>query len=120
MVSSFLHVVLTCEKLALCRTVWLPSSAPYRPIVLILRVFGFWLSRCTIVTPRMREFNTAWLASEHNRLHNIELWPDSPRKQIALSAVQSSLDSLSRHAGTTQNFTCFLCESKRRNLRVME
>jgi hypothetical protein len=68
----------------------------------------------------MREFNTAWLASEHNRLHNIELWPDSPRKQIALSAVQSSLDSLSRHAGTTQNFTCFLCESKRRNLRVME
>jgi hypothetical protein len=67
----------------------------------------------------MSEFNTAWLAAEHNRLHNIELWPDSRRKLVALSAVQSTIDSLSRHAGTTQHFTCFLCESKM-NLRVME
>ena len=70
---------------------------------------------------RMCEFNTAWLASEHNRLHNVELWPDSPRKQIALSAVQSSLDSLSRQSGTEQGkFICFLCQSKSANLTVIE
>jgi hypothetical protein len=118
---SFLRVVLTCKKLVLYRTVWLPSSDPHRPIALIRRVFRFWLSRCTIATPRMREFNTGWLASEHNRLHNIELWPDSPRKQIALIAIQSSLVSLSRHSGTEHGkFICFLCQSKSANLRVME
>jgi len=68
----------------------------------------------------MSEFNTAWLAAEHNRLHNIELWPDGQRKQRALDAVQSTLDGLSRHSGTTQTFTCFLCHSKRMNLKVME
>jgi hypothetical protein len=67
----------------------------------------------------MREFNTGWLASEHNRLHNIELWPDSPRKQIALIAIQSSLVSLSRHSGTEHGkFICFLCQSQGANLRV--
>ena len=66
------------------------------------------------------KFNSAWLAAEHNRLHNIELWPDGKRKQRALRAVQSTLDGLSRHSGTTQNFTCFLCQSKRTNLKVME
>jgi len=68
----------------------------------------------------MSEFNTAWLAAEHNRLHNIELWAEGPRKRIALSAVQSTLDGLSRRSGTTQIFTCFLCQSKETNLRVME
>ena len=120
MVSSFFHVVLTCKKLVLCRTVCLPGFDPYRPIVVILGVFGFG-SQGAIATPRMREFNTAWLASEHNRLHNIELWPDSPRKQIALSAVQSSLDSLSRHSATEQGkFICFLCQRTSANLRAME
>jgi hypothetical protein len=69
----------------------------------------------------MREFNTGWLASEHTRLHNIELWPDSPRKRIALSAVHSSLDSLSRQSRTGQGkFICLLCQSKNANLKVME
>lgn len=69
----------------------------------------------------MCEFNTAWLASEHSRLHNVELWPDSPRKQIALSAVQSSLDSLSRQSGTEQGkFICLLCHNKSASLTVSE
>ena len=68
----------------------------------------------------MSDFNTAWLVAEHNRLHNIELWPDSARKVVALKAAQSALETLSRHAGTAEEFTCFHCRSKRTNLRVME
>jgi hypothetical protein len=68
----------------------------------------------------MTELNTAWLVAEHNRLHNIELWPDSARKVAALKAAQSALQSLLRRAGTTQEFTCFHCGSKKTNLRVME
>jgi hypothetical protein len=69
----------------------------------------------------MSEFTTAWLAAEHNRLQHIELWPDSPRKLVVLSAVQSTLDSLSRHSGTEQEkFIRFLCQSKSPNLTVIE
>ena len=69
----------------------------------------------------MREFKTAWLASEHNRLHNIELWPDSPRKHVALKAVQSSMDTLLGQSATEQaKFVCWLCQSKNANLKVME
>jgi hypothetical protein len=68
----------------------------------------------------MSDFNTAWLVAEHNRLHNIELWPDSARKVVALQASQSALESLLRRAGTTQEFTCFYCRSKKPNLRIME
>ena len=35
-----------------------------------------------------------WVAAEHYRLHVIEEWPESPRKAVALSAIQSSLQSL--------------------------
>jgi hypothetical protein len=35
-----------------------------------------------------------WIAAEHHRLHLIEEWPDGPRKEVALSAIQSSLQSL--------------------------
>ena len=69
----------------------------------------------------MQAFNTGWLASEHQRLHNAEQWPDSPRKQAVLGAVQSTLDSLSRHPGTAQGkFSCFLCESRNTKLKVLE
>jgi hypothetical protein len=69
----------------------------------------------------MQDFNKDWLASEHQRLHNVELWPDSPRKQAAIGAIQSTLESLSRHPGAAEaNFTCFLCESRKTKLIVLE
>ncbi len=69
----------------------------------------------------MQDFNNDWLASEHQRLHNVELWPDSPRKQAVLGAIQSTLESLSRHPGAAQgNFNCFLCESRNTKLIVLE
>jgi hypothetical protein len=69
----------------------------------------------------MQEFNNEWLASEHQRLHSVEQWPDSPRKQAVLDAIQSTLDSLSRHPGAAQGkFSCFLCESRKTKLIVLE
>lgn len=69
----------------------------------------------------MQEFNRDWLASEHQRLHNVERWPDSPRKQAILGAIQSTLKSLSRHPATESGtFGCFTCQSKIAKLVVLE
>jgi hypothetical protein len=59
----------------------------------------------------MQDFKCAQqLASEHYRLHTVDQWPDSPRKQAALDAIQSTLESLSRHPATSQTgFACMLC-----------
>ena len=35
----------------------------------------------------------AWLASEHSRIHLIEQWPSGPRREAALAAARSTLDS---------------------------
>jgi hypothetical protein len=37
-----------------------------------------------------------WIAMEYHRLHVVEKWPDSPRKEANLAAIRSSLASLSR------------------------
>jgi hypothetical protein len=68
----------------------------------------------------MQESNREWLASEHQRLHNVERWPDTPRKHAVLGAIQSTLDSLSRHPGTEQAFACFICQSRNTKVIVLE
>ena len=69
----------------------------------------------------MQKFSAAWLASEHHRLHHVEQWPDSPRKQAVIDAIQSTLDSLTRYPGPAQeNFSCFLCETKKTGPKVLE
>jgi hypothetical protein len=51
------------------------------------------------------------LASEHYRLHTVDQWPDGPRKQAALDAIKSTLESLSHHPSTSQTgFACMLCD----------
>lgn len=93
-------------------------------MVLILRILAFGpQSACGVAS--MQEFNREWLAFEHQRLHNVEQGPDSPRKRAVLGAIQSTLDSLSRQhsvaPGTTQEkFRCFQCESKKAKLTVLE
>jgi hypothetical protein len=89
-------------------------------MLLILRMLGFG-SQTARRQAGMHEFNTAWLAAEHQRLHNVEEWPDNPRKEAILFAIQSTLNSLSRHPGTAHgNFSCFLCESRMTKLIVLE
>jgi hypothetical protein len=69
----------------------------------------------------MQKFIAAWLACEHYRLHVVEQWPDSPRKQAVIEAIQSTLDSLSRDPRTVQgNVSCFLCETRKTKAKLLE
>jgi hypothetical protein len=68
----------------------------------------------------MNEINTAWLEFEHERLHDVEQWPDSPRKQAVLAAIASTLRSLSHHPGIDAKFSCLVCGSRMHNLRVLD
>jgi hypothetical protein len=68
----------------------------------------------------MQKFSAAWLAFEHHRLHHVEQWPDSPRKQAVIEAIQSTLDSLSVYPRKSQeSFICFVCEA-RNSKKVLE
>jgi len=64
----------------------------------------------------MQDFNRSeWFATEHNRLHSVEMWPDGARKEAALSAIRSALDSLSRHPGVPEaKFNCMLCQNRKK------
>jgi hypothetical protein len=69
----------------------------------------------------MQEFSRDWLASEHQRLHHVERWPDSPRKHAVLGAIQSTLNSLSRRpASEAEAFACFICQGNNTKLVVLE
>jgi hypothetical protein len=70
----------------------------------------------------MQEFKCSeQLAAQHYRLHSVEQWPDGPRKQTSISAIQSSIDGLSRYPGTSERpFACILCQSRKTNLKVLE
>ncbi len=56
-----------------------------------------------------------WLAMEHYRLHLIEEWPDGPKKEGALAAIRSSLDSLTRLGA--KPVECGVCSTHRYNQR---
>ena len=56
----------------------------------------------------MQAFNTEWLAYEHQRLHKVEQWLDSPRKQALLGAIRSTLARLSRHPNGLRHTDCTL------------
>jgi len=70
----------------------------------------------------MQEFNgSEQMAAQHERLHIVEQWSDGPRKQAALGAIQSALDSLSRHPAMQEPaFVCILCQSRSANVIVLE
>jgi len=62
----------------------------------------------------MQDINRSeWFATEHNRLHSVEQWPEGARKDAALSAIRSTLESLSRHPGIPPaTFNCILCQNR--------
>lgn len=61
----------------------------------------------------MQDFNRSeWFAAEHSRLHSVEQWPEGARKEAALSAIRSTLNSLARHPGAVpMTFDCILCKN---------
>ena len=54
-----------------------------------------------------------WSAAEHYRLHTVEEWPGSRRKEATLAAIQSSLVSLSWSAEVAARpIECGICLSR--------
>lgn len=63
----------------------------------------------------------AWLASEHSRIHLIEQWPDGPRREAALAAARSTLDSLLQRAHPDEStFRCLVCDNRRNSPAMVE
>jgi hypothetical protein len=50
-----------------------------------------------------------WLRTEHDRLHIVEQWPDSPHKLAVLTAIRSSLASLIRKVPSAVSLECEIC-----------
>ncbi len=63
--------------------------------------------------------HTAWLATEHNRIHLIEEWPEGPRKEAALASARSALESLQRSLPCDETFRCAICHSRRNRLTFL-
>ena len=52
--------------------------------------------------------NFQCLAMEHNRLHRVEDWPDSPLKEAVLAGIRSKIASLMRNV--RDDLTQPICE----------
>jgi hypothetical protein len=60
-------------------------------------------------------------AMEHYRMHVMEQWPDSPRKEAGLAAVRSTLESLRTDApGGELDFVCSECLSTRSRTNLIQ
>jgi len=57
-----------------------------------------------------------WIAVEHYRLHLVEKWPHSPRKDATLAAIHSTLSSLDQHWRSATAQTCMVCSSEPRGV----
>ena len=64
--------------------------------------------------------HTAWLANEHHRIHLIEQWPDGPRKQAALAAARSALESLENTDPDASTFLCAISATRRNHLTILD
>ena len=54
--------------------------------------------------------NNQWIATEHDRLHAVEEWPDSPLKDAVLAGIRSKIASLLRTVrGDMQLPVCEVC-----------
>jgi hypothetical protein len=64
--------------------------------------------------------NTQWLAMEHYRLHVVEQWPDGPHKEAALTAVRSTIESLTSRAPSDAALVCSICSARAQARQVVE
>lgn len=49
-----------------------------------------------------------WLAMEHSRLHAVEAWPDSPRREAVLASIRSKIGSLEQ----ADSSECPICQER--------
>ena len=61
-----------------------------------------------------------WIRAEHHRLHCVEGWPDSPRKEAALKSTQSVLARLTAVLAQSEAPQCMVCSSRRAGAAVLK
>jgi len=62
-----------------------------------------------------------WLKMEHYRLHCVERWADSPRKQAVLTGIRSALERMQAAApASADQPMCMVCASRRRESAVLQ
>jgi hypothetical protein len=59
-----------------------------------------------------------WIAMEHYRLHTVEAWPDSPRKNASLAAIHSALAALTQDSNPKT--TCNVCSGRNKSRSIVE
>jgi hypothetical protein len=62
-----------------------------------------------------QEMLEQWVSVEHNRLHCVERWPESPHKQAVLAAIHSALQGL---AGGSA-LLCSICVGRKREAGIL-
>ena len=59
-----------------------------------------------------------WITMEHYRLHTVEAWPDSPRKNASLAAIHSALAALTRDSHPKTE--CAICSGRSKTRSIFE
>jgi hypothetical protein len=59
-----------------------------------------------------------WIAMEHYRLHTVEGWPDSPRKNASLAAIHSALAALT--GDLPSKTECTVCSGRNKSRSLFE
>jgi len=53
-----------------------------------------------------------WLWFEHERLHEVEGWPDGPMKEATLAAIRSTMAMLKLQAPDIEQPHCLACSTR--------
>jgi hypothetical protein len=61
-----------------------------------------------------------WIAMEHYRLHTVEAWPESPRKNASLEAIHSALGALMADPAGHRQPDCDICRSRNKGRAVAQ
>ncbi len=61
-----------------------------------------------------------WIRTEHDRLHGVEEWPDSPYKDAVLTAIRSTLKRLAASFAPKEPPQCMVCASRKTEAVVLQ
>ena len=62
-----------------------------------------------------------WIKMEHYRLHTVDTWPDSPHKEVLLTAIHSALQRLEADCvAPLESPPCIVCASTKSRTEVLE
>ena len=73
------------------------------------------------MTPdNMNDTTRQWIKFEHSRLHCVEEWPQSARKEVVLAAIHASLTRLEQANDAAAPMPCAVCASRPAKSNVLQ